>query len=133
MIIGVGVIFIFGTIVVFGRRRLGGRGDEEEDEERPRRRKEKPEAAEGETPAEPAAVPSKLSLTINSTVDGKSASVKVPSQMPVAKLVQNCVQKFPLPHANFVVHLDGQPVDSNLSLADAGFTDGAAVELVSLE
>ena len=133
VIIGVGVIFIFGTIIVFGRRRLGGRADEEEDEERPRRRKEKPEAAEGETPAEPAAVPSKLSLTINSTVDGKSASVKVPSQMPVAKLVQNCVQKFPLPHANFVVHLDGQPVDSNLSLADAGFTDGAAVELVSLE
>ena len=130
-ILGVGaLILIFGTIFVVGRGRKG-HADEEEDEERPRRKK--PEGAEGETPAEPAAVPSKLSLTINSTVDGKSASVKVPSQMPVAKLVQNCVQKFPLPHANFAVHLDGQPVDSNLSLADAGITDGAAVELVPLE
>ena len=49
------------------------------------------------------------------------------------KLLQNCVDKFPLPHANFAVMLNGVPVDLNATLADAGLTDGCQVDLVSLE
>ena len=51
--------------------------EEPEDEETP-----------GEEPA--AAPPSKISVAIVSTIDGKTANVKVPSNMPVNKLLQNC-------------------------------------------
>ena len=61
------------------------------------------------------------------------AAKAVPSNMPVNKLLQNCVDKFPLPHANFAVMLNGVPVDLNATLADAGLTDGCQVDLVSLE
>jgi hypothetical protein len=72
-------------------------------------------------------------VAIVSTIDGKTANVKVPSNMPVDKLLQNCVGKFPLPHANFAVMLNGVAVDINLSLEDAGLTDGCQVDLVPLE
>ena len=80
-----------------------------------------------------AAPPSKFGVAIVSQLDGKTANVKVPSNMPVNKLLQNCVDKFPLPHANFAVMLNGVPVDLNATLADAGLTDGCQVDLVSLE
>ena len=80
-----------------------------------------------------AAPPSKISVAIVSTIDGKTANVKVPSNMPVNKLLQNCVGKFPLPHANFAVMLNGVAVDNNLTLADAGLTDKCQVDLVPLE
>ena len=92
--------------------------------------------ADGEESAaeEPAAAPpAKISVAIKSTVDGKTANVKVPSNMPVNKLLQNCVGKFPLPHANFAVMLNGVAVDNNLTLADAGLTDKCQVDLVPLE
>ncbi|MCS5525088.1 MAG: EsaB/YukD family protein, partial [Candidatus Poseidoniia archaeon] len=93
-------------------------------------------AAPEEDDAAPEAVeapPVKIALAIQSTVDGKTANVKVPSNMPVERLVQNCVEKFPLPHANFAVHVNGEAVDSGLSLADAGLVDGSEIQLVSLE
>ena len=83
--------------------------------------------------AQVAAPPSKFGVAIVSQLDGKTANVKVPSNMPVNKLLQNCVDKFPLPHANFAVMLNGVPVDLNATLADAGLTDGCQVDLVSLE
>ncbi|SVA68639.1 uncharacterized protein METZ01_LOCUS121493, partial [marine metagenome] len=82
---------------------------------------------------EVAAPPSKISVAIVSTIDGKTANVKVPSNMPVNKLLQNCVGKFPLPHANFAVMLNGVAVDNNLTLAEAGLTDKSQVDLVPLE
>jgi hypothetical protein len=82
---------------------------------------------------EVAAAPSKIGVVIVSTVDGKTANVKVPSNMPVNKLLQNCVDKFQLPHSNFAVMLNGAPVDVNLSLADAGLIDGCQIDLVPLE
>jgi len=78
-------------------------------------------------------VPSKIGVVIVSTVDGKTANVKVPSNMPVNKLLQNCIDKFQLPHSNFAVMLNGAPVDVNLSLADAGLTDSCQIDLVPLE
>ena len=77
--------------------------------------------------------PAKIGLAIQSAVDGKTANVKVPSNMPVERLIQNCVEKFPLPHANFAAHVNGEAVDSSLSLADAGLVDGSEIQLVSLE
>ena len=53
--------------------------------------------------------------------------------MPVERLIQNCVEKLPLPHANFAAHVNGEAVDSSLSLADAGLVDGSEIQLVSLE
>jgi hypothetical protein len=102
------------------RRRSGkkSRRDDEESEE-----------DEDQAPAPP----SKIAVAIVSTLDGKTANVKVPSNMPVNKLLQNCVGKFPLPHANFAVMLNGVAVDINLSLEDAGLTDGCQVDLVPLE
>ena len=102
------------------RRRSGkkSRMDDEESEE-----------DEDQAPAPP----SKIAVAIVSTLDGKTANVKVPSNMPVNKLLQNCVGKFPLPHANFAVMLNGVAVDINLSLEDAGLTDGCQVDLVPLE
>ena len=89
------------------------------------------EESTGDEPV--AAPPSKISVAIVSTIDGKTANVKVPSNMPVNKLLQNCVGKFPLPHANFAVMLNGVAVDNNLTLADAGLTDKCQVDLVPLE
>ena len=89
------------------------------------------ESEDGE--AQVAAPPSKFGVAIVSQLDGKTANVKVPSNMPVNKLLQNCVDKFPLPHANFAVMLNGVPVDLNATLADAGLTDGCQVDIVSLE
>jgi len=88
---------------------------------------------EGSEDEPAAAPPSKISVAIVSTLDGKTANVKVPSNMPVNKLLQNCVGKFPLPHANFAVMLNGVAVDNNLTLADAGLTDKCQVDLVPLE
>ena len=111
--------------VVVLRRRSGGStaaddSDESGDEE-----------SASEEPV--AAPPSKISVAIVSAIDGKTANVKVPSNMPVNKLLQNCVGKFPLPHANFAVMLNGVAVDNNLTLADAGLTDKCQVDLVPLE
>ena len=83
--------------------------------------------------SEEAPVPSKIGVVIVSSVDGKTANVKVPSNMPVNKLLQNCIEKFQLPHANFAVMLNGVAVDVNLSLADAGMTDSCQIDLVPLE
>ena len=90
------------------------------------------ESEEGDEEQAPAP-PAKIAVAIVSTLDGKTANVKVPSNMPVNKLLQNCVGKFPLPHANFAVMLNGVAVDINLSLEDAGLTDGCQVDLVPLE
>ena len=86
-----------------------------------------------EEEAAPAPVPSKIGVVIVSSVDGKTANVKVPSNMPVNKLLQNCIEKFQLPHSNFAVMLNGAPVDVNLSLADAGLSDSCQIDLVPLE
>jgi len=108
--------------LVMYRRRSGGETDESEEEE-----------SEEDEEEQAVAPPSKIGVAIVSTVDGKTANVKVPSNMPVNKLLQNCVGKFPLPHANFAVTLNGVAVDLNLSLEDAGLTDGCQVDLVPLE
>ena len=99
--------------------RLAGRSDDDESSD--------------EEVGEEAAVPSKIGVVIVSTVDGKTANVKVPSNMPVNKLLQNCIDKFQLPHSNFAVMLNGASVDVNLSLADAGLTDSCQIDLVPLE
>ena len=96
------------------------------------RRDDDDESEEGDEDQAPAP-PSKIAVAIVSTMDGKTANVKVPTNMPVDKLLQNCVGKFPLPHANFAVMLNGVAVDLNLSLEDAGLTDGCQVDLVPLE
>ena len=112
-------------LVVY-RRRSGSSSSSSDSEE-----ESDGEESPGEEPA--AAPPSKISVAIVSTIDGKTANVKVPSNMPVNKLLQNCVGKFPLPHANFAVMLNGVAVDNNLTLADAGLTDKCQVDLVPLE
>jgi hypothetical protein len=114
----VAVLAIAVPIVVSRRMRRGAATVEEDDAA--------PEAVEAPPPV-------KIALAIQSAVDGKTANVKVPSNMPVERLVQNCVGKFPLPHANFAVHVNGEAVDSGLSLADAGLVDGSEIQLVSLE
>jgi hypothetical protein len=96
------------------------------------RRDDDDESEEGDEDQAPAP-PSKIAVAIVSTMDGKTANVKVPTNMPVDKLLQNCVGKFPLPHANFAVMLNGVAVDLNLSLEDAGLIDGCQVDLVPLE
>ena len=103
-----------------GKKKKSRRDDDDEEAE---------EGDEEQAPAPPA----KIAVAIVSTLDGKTANVKVPSNMPVNKLLQNCVGKFPLPHANFAVMLNGVAVDINLSLEDAGLTDGCQVDLVPLE
>ena len=114
----VAVLALAVPIVVSRRMRRGAATVEEDDAA--------PEAVEAPPPV-------KIALAIQSAVDGKTANVKVPSNMPVERLVQNCVGKFPLPHANFAVHVNGEAVDSGLSLADAGLVDGSEIQLVSLE
>ena len=123
------VLFLVGLValavpVILYRRRSGSSSVSEDSDE----------SGEEESADEPvAAPPSKISVAIVSTIDGKTANVKVPSNMPVNKLLQNCVGKFPLPHANFAVMLNGVAVDNNLTLADAGLTDKCQVDLVPLE
>lgn len=113
--------------VVLLRRRSSGTSSSNSDDS-------EDEGSEESAAEEPvAAPPSKISVAIVSTIDGKTANVKVPSNMPVNKLLQNCVGKFPLPHANFAVMLNGVAVDNNLTLADAGLTDKCQVDLVPLE
>ncbi|MEC8877603.1 MAG: hypothetical protein VX554_00315, partial [Candidatus Thermoplasmatota archaeon] len=115
------LLMVVGTVVVSRRmRRASIDGDDEEEEA--------PEAV-AELP------PAKIALSIQSAVDGNTqeAKVKVPSNMQVERLVQNCVQKFPLPHANFAAHVNGAAVDSGLSLAEAGLVDGAEIQLVAIE
>jgi len=106
-------------LLMYRRRSKKARRDDDESEE----------DDEDQAPAPPA----KIGVAIVSTIDGKTANVKVPSNMPVDKLLQNCVGKFPLPHANFAVMLNGVAVDINLSLEDAGLIDGCQVDLVPLE
>jgi hypothetical protein len=108
-------------LLMYRRRSMKARRDDDESEE----------GDEDQAPAP--APPAKIGVAIVSTIDGKTANVKVPSNMPVDKLLQNCVGKFPLPHANFAVMLNGVAVDINLSLEDAGLTDGCQVDLVPLE
>ena len=124
------ILFLVGLValaipVVLLRRRSGGSTAADDSEE------SSDEESSSEEPV--AAPPSKISVAIVSTIDGKTANVKVPSNMPVNKLLQNCVGKFPLPHANFAVMLNGVAVDNNLTLADAGLTDKCQVDLVPLE
>jgi len=118
---------VLGMVAIPILRRRGGSssssGSEESDEGE----------SNEDSGSEEAAVPSKIGVVIVSTVDGKTANVKVPSNMPVNKLLQNCIEKFQLPHANFAVMLNGAPVDVNLSLADAGLTDSCQIDLVPLE
>jgi hypothetical protein len=123
---GVGLVIMMVVVPIVRRRRARsarttratGSDDDELDEEA------------GE---EAAAAPSKIGVVIVSTVDGKTANVKVPSNMLVNKLLQNCVDKFQLPHSNFAVMLNGAPVEVSLSLADAGLSDGCQIDLVPLE
>jgi hypothetical protein len=119
-------MLVLGMVAIPILRRRGGSSVSSDPEE---------ESEGEESPAEEtaAAPPSKISVAIVSTIDGKTANVKVPSNMPVNKLLQNCVGKFPLPHANFAVMLNGVAVDNNLTLADAGLTDKCQVDLVPLE
>ena len=125
-VVGLGALIALAVPVAVLRRRGGGKkkskksDDDEVDEEE----------GEGEQEAAP---PSKIGVAIVSTLDGKTANVKVPSNMPVNKLLQNCVGKFPLPHANFAVMLNGVAVDINATLEGAGLTDGCQVDLVPLE
>jgi uncharacterized membrane protein len=118
----IGLVALAIPLLIYRRRggREAGKDDEEESEE---------DGEEDQVVAPPA----KIGVAIVSTIDGKTANVKVPSNMPVNKLLQNCVGKFPLPHANFAVMLNGVAVDINLSLIDAGLTDGCQVDLVPLE
>ena len=125
-VVGLIALVALSVPLLMYRRRSGkkkrSRRDDDDDEE----------AEEGDEEQAPAP-PAKIAVAIVSTLDGKTANVKVPSNMPVNKLLQNCVGKFPLPHANFAVMLNGVAVDINLSLEDAGLTDGCQVDLVPLE
>ena len=123
-LIGMGLILAMVAVPIMRRRRGGSssRSRPSDDEE--------PDDDDG---LEATAAPPKIGVLIVSTVDGKKANVKVPSNMPVSKLLQNCIEKFQLPHANFAVMLNGAPVDVNLSLADAGLTDACQIDLVPLE
>ena len=122
-VVAIGALVALAIPVAVLRRRGGkkrsSKGDDEEDE--------------GDDEDDQAAPPSKIGVAIVSTLDGKTANVKVPSNMPVNKLLQNCVGKFPLPHANFAVMLNGVAVDINATLEGAGLTDGCQVDLVPLE
>ncbi|MEC8875175.1 MAG: CARDB domain-containing protein, partial [Candidatus Thermoplasmatota archaeon] len=118
----IGLVALAIPLLIY-RRRSGKKRSRRDDDE------ESEEEDEDQAPAPPA----KIAVAIVSTLDGKTANVKVPSNMPVNKLLQNCVGKFPLPHANFAVMLNGVAVDINLSLEDAGLTDGCQVDLVPLE
>jgi hypothetical protein len=123
-IVGIGALVALAIPVVMIRRRGRGKKKSKSDDD---------EDDDGGEEEEQAAPPSKIGVAIVSTIDGKTANVKVPSNMPVNKLLQNCVGKFPLPHANFAVMLNGVAVDINATLEGAGLTDGCQVDLVPLE
>jgi len=124
---GIGLVLAMIAVPVLRRRRGSSGRPSSRDE------KESSEDDSEEESAAPVAAPSKIGVVIVSSVDGKTANVKVPSNMPVNKLLQNCIDKFGLPHANFAVMLNGAPVDVNLSLADAGLSDSCQIDLVPLE
>ena len=124
MVVG---LLVLGMVAIPIMRRRGGSSSSSDSEE-----SDDGESSEDSGP-EGAPVPSKIGVVIVSSVDGKTANVKVPSNMPVNKLLQNCIEKFQLPHANFAVMLNGVAVDVNLSLADAGLTDSCQIDLVPLE
>jgi hypothetical protein len=128
VLIGVGLILAMVAVPILRRRRGGSSS-----KSRPSDDEESDDGGE-----EAAATPSKIGVLIVSTVPAPpgvptKANVKVPSNMPVNKLLQNCIEKFQLPHANFAVMLNGASVDVNLSLADAGLTDSCQIDLVPLE
>ena len=123
MIVG---LFVLGMVAVPIMRRRGSSSSSDSEDSDDGEPEEDSDSAE-------APVPSKIGVVIVSSVDGKTANVKVPSNMPVNKLLQNCIEKFQLPHANFAVMLNGVAVDVNLSLADAGLTDSCQIDLVPLE
>ncbi|HJM17132.1 MAG TPA: CARDB domain-containing protein, partial [Candidatus Poseidoniia archaeon] len=123
-LIGMGLILAMVAVPIMRRRRGGSSS---------RSRPSDDEESDDDDGLEATAAPPKIGVLIVSTVDGKKANVKVPSNMPVSKLLQNCIEKFQLPHANFAVMLNGAPVDVNLSLADAGLTDACQIDLVPLE
>jgi len=124
---GIGLVLAMIAVPLLRRRRGSSGRPSSRDE------KESSEDDSEEESAAPVAAPSKIGVVIVSSVDGKTANVKVPSNMPVNKLLQNCIDKFGLPHANFAVMLNGAPVDVNLSLADAGLSDSCQIDLVPLE
>ena len=124
VLIGVGLILAMVAVPILRRRRGGSSSKSRPSDD---------EESDDDGGEETAATPSKIGVVIVSTVDGKTANVKVPSNMPVNKLLQNCIDKFQLPHANFAVMLNGASVDVNLSLADAGLTDSCQIDLVPLE
>ena len=124
MVVG---LLVLGMVAIPIMRRRGGSSSSSDSEE-----SDDGESSEDSGP-EGAPVPSKIGVVIVSSVDGKTANLKVPSNMPVNKLLQNCIEKFQLPHANFAVMLNGVAVDVNLSLADAGLTDSCQIDLVPLE
>ncbi len=126
VLIGIGLVFAMIAVPLLKRRRGSSKRPTSSDD------KESSDDA-GEEDVAPVAAPSKIGVVIVSSVDGKTANVKVPSNMPVNKLLQNCIDKFGLPHANFAVMLNGAPVDVNLSLSDAGLTDSCQIDLVPLE
>jgi len=124
VLIGIGLVLAMVAVPILRRRSRSGSKPSDDEEESSDDSKEE---------AAPAAAPSKIGVVIVSSVDGKTANVKVPSNMPVNKLLQNCIEKFQLPHSNFAVMLNGTPVDVNLSLTDAGLTDSCQIDLVQLE
>ena len=124
VLIGIGLVLAMVAVPILRRRSRSGSKPSDDEEESSDDSKEE---------AAPAAAPSKIGVVIVSSVDGKTANVKVPSNMPVNKLLQNCIEKFQLPHSNFAVMLNGAPVDVNLSLTDAGLTDSCQIDLVPLE
>jgi len=125
-VVGLGALIALAVPIAVLRRRGGGK-------KKSKKRDNDEEAEEEDEEEQEAAPPSKIGVAIKSTLDGKTANVKVPSNMPVNKLLQNCVGKFPLPHANFAVMLNGVAVDINATLEGAGLTDGCQVDLVPLE
>ena len=125
-VVGLGALVALAVPVAVLRRRGGGGSKKRS------RKSDDEEDGEDEEEEQPPP-PSKIGVAIVSTIDGKTANVKVPSNMPVNKLLQNCVGKFPLPHANFAVMLNGVAVDINATLEGAGLTDGCQVDLVPLE
>ena len=125
VLIGIGLVLAMVAVPILRRRaRSADSGSKSKDTD---------ESSDDSEEEAPAAAPSKIGVVIVSSVDGKTANVKVPSNMPVNKLLQNCIEKFQLPHSNFAVMLNGTPVDVNLSLTDAGLTDSCQIDLVQLE
>ena len=126
-------VFVVGLPVLFKLRSLSAKAAKAEAKSEAKSN-DAPAAATtaaAATEAAPAA-PSKIGLSIKSP-DGKTANVKVPSIMPVQRLLQNCVNNKFIPDANFNVMLDGKPVDLNTTLEDAGFKDGSEVQLAPKE